>query len=83
MDEDGGGILKKAFTYWWMRKGNKMALIPKIIIWLVKLEEKRIATIYGQKPKNIYCHRNEKGEVVGLLFKNIDEQFDGMHITTV
>lgn len=50
-----------------------MKIIPKIIIWLTKLEEKKISTLYGEKPKNIYCHRNEKGEVQGLLFLNEDE----------
>lgn len=60
-----------------------MKIIPKIIIWLTKLEEKNIATVCGQKPKSIYCHRNGKGEVVGLLFKNIDERFNGMRINEV
>jgi len=57
-----------------------MKLIPKIILWLTKIEEKKIATISGKKPKNIYCHRNNNGEVVGLLFKNVDEEFNGLRI---
>jgi len=57
-----------------------MKIIPKLIIWLTKLEEKKISTINGQIPTHIYCHRNGKGEVVGLLFKNPDEEFTGLII---
>ena len=57
-----------------------MKLIPKLIIWLTRVEENNIETINGNKPKNIYCHRNEKGAIVGLLFKNIDEKFEGLTI---
>ena len=57
-----------------------MKLIPKIIIWLTKIEVGKISTIYGKIPKSIYCHRNKNGEVVGLLFKNEDEVFNGLNI---
>jgi len=57
-----------------------MKLIPKLIIFLTKIEEKHIATISGNNPKNIYCHRNKNGDVIGLLFKNEDEPFNGLMI---
>ncbi|MBK7380845.1 MAG: hypothetical protein IPJ03_17945 [Ignavibacteriales bacterium] len=50
-----------------------MKLIPKIILLLTRLQEKKTTTIFGGKPKSIFCHRNNKGEVQGLLFVNEDE----------
>jgi len=58
-----------------------MKIIPKLIIWLVKLEEGKISTVHGNKPTHIYCHRNKKEEVVGLLFLNPDEIFGGVVVT--
>jgi hypothetical protein len=57
-----------------------MKLIPKLIILLTKIQEKNIATIGGAKPKSVYCHRNQKGQVVGLLFKNENEEFNRLTI---
>lgn len=57
-----------------------MKLIPKIIIWLTKIKEGKVATVSGNKPTHIYCHRDKEGRVVGLLFKNVDEEFAGMFI---
>ena len=51
-----------------------------MIIWLTRLEENNIKTIGGNKPKNIYCHRNEDGEIIGMLFRNEGEPFGGLNI---
>lgn len=58
-----------------------MKLIPRLIIWLTKIEEKHIETISGNKNvKNIFCHRGESGAVHGLLFRNADEPFNDLTI---
>lgn len=57
-----------------------MKIIPKLILLLTKIEEKRIATVGGEKPKSIYCHRDNKGRVIGLIFRNEDEKFSGLII---
>ena len=51
-----------------------MKIIPKLILMLVKFQEKGIITLYGQKPESIYCFRDEQNRVQGLLFINENER---------
>ena len=50
-----------------------MKLIPKLIIALTRLEEKNVRTVFGNKPKSIYCVRDTQNNVQGLLFLNTNE----------
>lgn len=49
-------------------------LLEKLIILLIKILQKKISTIFGEKPEGIYYFKNEKKETVGILFLNPEER---------